>query len=103
MIGPLTPGIEVIPANQRPSQPASPASVRGLRHFFKALTVLWVLAVSNSCAAGERELVRDPHFQNGFCLLEPKPGKRVVYGETGGLAPGKPVWVLAQWSSQFPL
>ena len=54
-------------------------------------------------AAGERELVRDPHFPNGFYLLEPKPGKRVVYGELKGLDPAKPVWDLAQWSSRFPL
>lgn len=52
----------------------------------------------------ERELIRDPHFQNGFWLLEPKPGQRVVYGEA--LAPAttaKPVWDLCQWSSKFPL
>lgn len=54
-------------------------------------------------AAQERELIRDPHFQNGFYLLEPKPGKRVVYGELKGLIPAKPVWDLAQWSSRFPL
>lgn len=51
----------------------------------------------------ERELVRDPHFQGGFYLLEPKPGKRVVYGELAGHNPGRPIWDLAQWSSRFPL
>ncbi len=51
----------------------------------------------------ETELIRDPHFQGGFYLLEPKPGKRVVYGELAGLMPAKPVWDLAQWSSRFPL
>jgi hypothetical protein len=65
--------------------------------------LLWSAACSLSCAAGERELVRDPHFQSGFYLLESKPGKRVVYGESGGLAPGGPAWDLAQWSSKFPL
>lgn len=60
-------------------------------------------AVALSSAASERELVRDPHFQRGFYLLEPKPGKRVVYAELQGLEPGKPVWDLAQWSSRFPL
>ncbi|MCL5096828.1 MAG: hypothetical protein M1608_04750 [Candidatus Omnitrophica bacterium] len=51
----------------------------------------------------EHELIRDPHFQGGFYLLEPKPGKRVVYGELPWLNPGRPVWDLAQWSSRFPL
>ena len=57
-----------------------------------------------SGAAAERELIRDPRFQNGFLLLEPKPGRRIVYGEiTDTAAPAKPVWDLAQWSSKFPL
>lgn len=59
---------------------------------------------SNAANAAERELIRDPHFQNGFLLLEPKPGKRVVYGETtDASASAKPVWDLCQWSSRFPL
>jgi len=53
--------------------------------------------------ATERQLIRDPHFQTGFYLLESKPGKRVVYGQVGGLVSGEPVWDLAQWSSRFPL
>jgi len=57
-----------------------------------------------SAATPERELIRDPHFQGGFLLLEPKPGKRVVYGEALGAAlSAKPVWDLCQWSSKFPL
>jgi hypothetical protein len=51
-----------------------------------------------------RELINDPHFQNGFLLLEPKPGKRVVYGAiTEDAAAGKPSWDLGQWSSKYPL
>jgi hypothetical protein len=51
-----------------------------------------------------RELIRDPHFQNGFLLLEPKPGKRVVYGAvTDAASAAKPVWDLGQWSSKYPL
>jgi hypothetical protein len=50
------------------------------------------------------ELIRDNHFQQGFSLLDPKPGRRVVYGQLQGFIPkGKPVWDLAQWSSKFPL
>lgn len=69
---------------------------------------LWLAGGSGLAAApasetGDHELLRDSHFQGGFYLLEPKPGKRVVYGEVPGLTPGRPVWDLAQWSSRFPL
>lgn len=51
-----------------------------------------------------RQLIQDPHFQNGFQLLEPKPGKLVVYGAiTDAAATGKPAWQLGQWSSKYPL
>lgn len=72
-----------------------------LRLFRSILACLVGAVVASS--ASERELVRDPHFQAGFYLLEPKPGGRVVYGELPGLASRKPVWDLAQWSSRFPL
>jgi len=50
-----------------------------------------------------RELIRDPHFQRGFVLLRPKPGKVVPVGVLQGLDPGSPVWRLAQWNSRFSL
>lgn len=50
------------------------------------------------------EIVRDTHFQGGFVLLDPKPGKAVPRGELGGIEAGKrPVWKLAQWASKYPL
>lgn len=65
---------------------------------------LWAMPLSAATNASERELIRDPHFRAGFLLLEPKPGKRVVYGEVNDTAaPAKPVWDLCQWSSRFPL
>ncbi len=69
------------------------------------LAWLWAVAVPAADSANTtRELIRDPHFQNGFLLLDPKPGKRVVYGEAAdAAASAKPVWDLAQWSSKFPL
>ncbi len=72
---------------------------------FLPLLAICVAAPGRASAAdGELELIRDPHFQAGFFLLAPKPGKRVVYGKLGGLAAGPgPVWDLAQWSSRFPL
>ncbi len=69
---------------------------------------LWVLLLLTSLtatgAALSSELLRDPRFQQGFILLEPKPGKRVPYGELATVKSGdKPAWDLAQWSSKFPL
>lgn len=69
---------------------------------FVLLVLLSVRSAFNAAGAG-RELIRDPHFQNGFLLLETRPGKRVVYGKLPGLNPGTPVWDLAQWSSRVPL
>lgn len=59
-----------------------------------------------------RQLLRDPHFQGGFQLVEPAPGKRVIYGRIGSAQttspnhradPGGPAWDLDQWSSRFRL
>src|SRR5258705_12480088 len=67
------------------------------------LIVLSLIALRYCCPGASCELIRDPHFQSGFHLLEPKPGKRVVYGEMAGLVAGEPVLDLAQWLSRFPL
>ena len=68
------------------------------------LLLLNVTPTHADTAPIERELIRDPHFQNGFVLLEPKPGKRVPYGEAAPSGTtNKPVWDLGQWSSKFPL
>jgi len=51
-----------------------------------------------------RELIRDPHFERGCKLYEPKTGRHVEYGTIAGVAKdGKPVWGLAQWSSREKL
>lgn len=48
-----------------------------------------------------RELIGDPHFQRGFILLEPTPGKKVIYGELRPAdSQGQPTWQMAQWSSR---
>jgi hypothetical protein len=49
------------------------------------------------------ELVRDPHFRNGFHLLAPEQGKRVVYADLAGPGSSNAVWDLGQWASRFPL
>lgn len=52
-----------------------------------------------------RELIRDPHFQQGFHLIETTPGRRVSYAQLPGPrgAGTIPIWDLDQWSSRFPL
>jgi hypothetical protein len=64
---------------------------------------LFAAALAQGQPAG-RELILDPYFQNGFLLLAPKPGQRVVYGAvTEAASTAKPVWDLGQWSSKYPL
>jgi hypothetical protein len=66
--------------------------------------LVWAMPLLAATNTSERELIRDPRFRNGFLLLEPKPGKRFVYGEAADdAASAKPAWDLCQWSSQFPL
>ncbi len=59
-------------------------------------------AASNTGAS--RELIRDPRFRTGFRLIDPKPGRRAVYGQlTVKTDQAEPAWDLDQWSSRFPL
>lgn len=68
------------------------------------LAVAGLLALSTALPAAERELLRDPHFQSGFVLLEPLPGRRIESCVLAGVdRTGKPVWDLAQWSSKHPV
>lgn len=63
-----------------------------------------VAAAQESKMQDARELIRDPRFQRGFEVYDPKPGKKVVSGVLQwGDGAGKPVWGLAQWSSKSPL
>jgi len=64
--------------------------------------IIWSVALSWGHAT-ERELIRDPHFQSGFHLLVPVPGKRVAYVECPGVSSSEAAWDLAQWSSRVPL
>ena len=69
-----------------------------------AVLAFLVSALAAAESGADRELIQDNHFQRGFVLWESKPGKHVRYGELQGLEPNtKPIWGLAQWSSQFPL
>ncbi len=61
-------------------------------------------SVSAKPADEDRELIQDPHFQRGFILWNPKPGKHVRDGELKGFdASATPIWGLSQWNSKVPL
>lgn len=63
--------------------------------------MLALTAPNRSGHATERELVRDPHFERGFEVQDPTPGKRVVVGKLQWEGCDRePVWSLAQWSSR---
>ena len=83
--------------------PATPMPARCEQRFLRGFLVLYLAWSGLTLEAAQRELIRDPHFQSGFHLLETKPGRHSVYGELRGLNPARPVWDLAQWSSRFPL
>lgn len=69
-----------------------------------AIAAVGSLAQPTATSAVERELLRDHHFQHGFVLLDPQPGKRVVRSELAGVdRSDEPAWDLAQWSSKYPL
>ena len=61
------------------------------------------LAIAAGSPQPEGELIQDTHFQRGFLLWEPKPGRHVRYGELRGHEAGAASWGLAQWSSRFPI
>jgi hypothetical protein len=80
------------------------AALAGLGHVRAAEGIAGKLLADAPAQAAARELIRDPHFQNGFRLIEPKPGQRVVCGQLAGASgEAAPVWDLDQWSSRFPL
>jgi len=73
-------------------------------NFFLGLVLAFAVArIEAAVTETERELIKDNHFQEGFILWEPKPGKHVRYGELKGPEAQGPVWGLSQWSSKFPL
>jgi hypothetical protein len=39
-----------------------------------------------------RELIRDPHFQDRFNLIDPKPGRRFSYGHLAGAQTNREVF-----------
>jgi hypothetical protein len=70
------------------------------RNFF--LAGLLLLGVFTGRAA-ERELLRDPSFRDGFRVIAPAAGQRVVVGRLAGESGEKsPAWDLDQWHSHLP-
>lgn len=76
-------------------------------HLFLRVSLAMALGLALATAKPSNdghELIQDPHFQRGFILWNPKPGKHVREGELKGLdASAAPVWGLSQWNSKFPL
>ena len=80
------------------------AFLLGVSQFFCPAEAAVKTVTEPSANSLTRELISDPHFRSGFNLIEPRPGRRVVYGELPGSDTGaKPAWDLDQWSSRFPL
>jgi hypothetical protein len=75
--------------------------VRKIRPVLLLLLQLSILSAIADPAA--QEIIRDPHFQQGFTLLSPVMGKKIVYATIPGPAGANPQWDLAQWASRFPL
>jgi hypothetical protein len=75
--------------------------------FFLSVSLQLSLSLSPASAnppGEDRELIQDPHFQRGFILWKPAPGKHVRDGELKGPdAAATPIWGLSQWNSKFPL
>ncbi|HAM71554.1 MAG TPA: hypothetical protein DCM86_07925 [Verrucomicrobiales bacterium] len=84
------------------------------RSFRHCRAVPWILVLAwfalrlpqlSGAPGPGRELLHDPHFRDGFRLIEPTPGRRIPYGElrpdTSHASP--PAWDLDQWSSRYPL
>jgi len=76
----------------------------GLAPLPLALTVICLLGSGALTAAEPRELIGDRHFQQGFNVHDPKPGKLVPRGHlTWDASQTKPTWNLAQWSSKHSI
>jgi hypothetical protein len=61
-------------------------------------------ANSQPSGAVTRELIGDPHFEQGCILCEPKTGRHIEYGTIAGFAKsGNAVRGLAQWTSREKL
>ena len=59
---------------------------------------------ANAVSTRTVELIQDPHFERGFMVYDPKPGKQVVRGTLQwDASKGEPVWGLAQWSSKHSI
>jgi len=65
--------------------------------------LLLALLASITFGGEPRELLRDPRFQNGFRVLDPAHGRKVVRGALVGPGGGEPAWQLAQWHSKHSI
>jgi hypothetical protein len=68
-----------------------------------ALTVLLFVSVGFSGELVTTELLRDNHFETGFCVISPVHGTRTIEGVLNFDGQTKPVWDLAQWFTKYSL
>lgn len=74
--------------------------------FLRICLLLFLIPIPTSAKPADenRELIQDPHFQRGFILWNPKPGKHVRDGELKSRdSSATPIWGLSQWNSKVPL
>ena len=65
------------------------------------LFVFWILVLIASAQAEQIPLIADPHFEQGFAVLERTPGVLSVEGNLQWDTSARPpVWELGQWDSQ---
>ncbi len=50
-----------------------------------------------------KQLIEDPHFQQGFSVIAPKHGDATRQGNIGVRPGAEPVWRLAQWYSKYSI
>jgi hypothetical protein len=74
-----------------------------LRSFAAGLLGLLLVVLTSPARAAEHELLSDPGFRQGFRVIAPTAGKRVVIGQMPGeTTNAAPAWDLDQWHSRFP-
>jgi hypothetical protein len=89
-----------------PVQNNSRANKKGedMRHYgIAAMLALLFVSVGFSGELVTTELLRDNHFETGFCVISPVHATRMVEGLLNFDGKTRPVWDLAQWFTKYSL
>mgnify|MGYP007046918899 CR=1 FL=1 len=72
-----------------------------MRHFVLiSILIMFVCTAHSEEESKSFSLIKDPDFSQGFKILAPKQGQKVVLGTIGGTTPQ---WETAQWASHYSL